>query len=343
MHNYETSTYEGYSLATGEKLWGPVGPNTNSWSYYVAASMSAYGDLYTCDFGGVVNAYDITTGEHKWTWNTESSGLETPYSIYPLLHIDVIADGKLYIMGGHTYSPPLFHNSKLYCLNATTGEEIWSTFNFPTTNGASAAIADGYLIEPNAYDNQIYCYSRGPSATMVSIQDDVIVNGESVLVKGMVTDISPGTEDYAQTARFPEGVPAIADENMSAWMEYVYMQQPKPTDASGVDVTVSVLDPNGNSYDVATATSDVNGFYSATFTPPVPGKYTVYATFAGSESYWPSSAVTALNVEEAPEATPAPTPVPASAADLYFLPMSIGTIVAIIVIGLLLFLMIRKR
>ena len=46
---------------------------------------------------------------------------------------------------------------------------------------------------------------------------------------------------------------------------------------------------------------------------------------------------------EAPPATTEPTPTPASAADLYFLPMSIGTIVAIIAIGIVLILMLRKR
>ena len=89
--------------------------------------------------------------------------------------------------------------------------------------------------------------------------------------------------------------------------------------------------------------ADADGFFSCEFVPLVPGKYTVIATFGGSESYWPSHAETAVYVEEAPAATPEPTPMPATAADLYFVPMSIGTIVAIIVVGLLLFLMLRKR
>jgi hypothetical protein len=130
---------------------------------------------------------------------------------------------------------------------------------------------------------------------------------------------------------------------MSEWMEYLYMQQPKPTNATGVEVTISVLDPNGNSYDVGTATSDASGNYKLMFTPEVPGDYTVVATFAGSESYYSSFAETALGVSEAPESTPQPTPMSASLADLYFLPMSIGIIIAIVVVGLLLFLLLRKR
>ena len=46
----------------------------------------------------------------------------------------------------------------------------------------------------------------------------------------------------------------------------------------------------------------------------------------------------------APAATPSPTPTPASAADLYFVPLSIGMIVAIVIIGALLaVLILRKR
>ena len=73
------------------------------------------------------------------------------------------------------------------------------------------------------------------------------------------------------------------------------------------------------------------------------GKFIVIATFAGSASYGSSHAEAAFYVEEAPAATPQPTPQPASAADLYFLPVSIGIIIAIIVVGLVLILMLRKR
>jgi outer membrane protein assembly factor BamB len=345
QYTLQTQTWLGYDLTTGQKLWGPTQPTNSSWAYYDFSSKGVigYGNFYTWGISGEVYCYDVQTGDLKWSWYSGNAGVDTPYGTWPLGVFGgyVLADGKLYLAAGHDYTPPVFKGAKQYCLNATTGEEIWEYLTFSIAS--SPACADGILVKFNGYDNQIYAYGKGPSRTQVSIQDDVIMDGESVLVKGMVTDESPGAKEYAQTARFANGVPAVSDDDMSAWMEYLYQQQPKPTDAIGVEVTVSVLDPNGNYYEVGTTTSDATGFYKLAFTPSVPGEYTIYATFAGSASYYGSSATNAINVEEAPAATPEPTPTPASAADLYFLPMSIATIVAIVVIGLLLFLMIRKR
>jgi hypothetical protein len=342
---FETQEYTGYSTANGEKLWGPtsVADEEVPWGFYVTSMMSAYGKLYSSDFGGHVNCIDLKTGDLEWTYWTGSSGYETPYGVWPIVNFQCIADGKVYVNGGHLYSPPLYQGGRLYCINATSGDLIWSMPDFAITNGAACAVADGYLVMPNAYDNQLYAYGKGPSATTVSASPKVTVHGDSVLVEGMVTDESAGTKNTDRVARFPNGVPAMSDESMSPWMEFVYMQQPKPTNATGVKVTISVFDPNNNCYDVATTTSDAEGFFSTVFTPEVPGKYTVIATFAGSESYYGSVAETAINVEAVPTATAPPTPTPASMADLYFLPATIGIVIAIAVVGAVLVLMLKKR
>jgi hypothetical protein len=155
--------------------------------------------------------------------------------------------------------------------------------------------------------------------------------------------VSPGTNSAGLEMRFPNGVPAVADDSMSDWMLYVYKQFERPADAVGVEVVVSVLDPNNNCYEVGRTTSDADGFFKLMFTPEVPGEYTIYASFEGSGAYYGSSAQTAVGVEEAPAATPEPTPAPESIADMYFLPMSIGIIVAIIVVGIVVILLLRRR
>jgi hypothetical protein len=83
--------------------------------------------------------------------------------------------------------------------------------------------------------------------------------------------------------------------------------------------------------------------FGVTFTPEVPGKYSVFASFAGSGSYYGSSAETFVNVEEAPAATPPPTPTPAPMTDTYVMGFGIGMIIAIVAIGLVIILLVRKR
>ena len=170
-----------------------------------------------------------------------------------------------------------------------------------------AAIADGYIVAGNNYDNRMYVYGKGPSATTVTVQNDVIARGSSVLIKGTVTDQSSGAK----------GTPAIADADMEAWMEYLYMQQAIPANAKGVEVTLDTIDPNSNFVHIGTVTSDMSGMFKKMWTPEVPGEYTVIATFAGSESYGSSYAETAIGVTAAPSAqapiaTPGPTATPPS-------------------------------
>jgi hypothetical protein len=148
------------------------------------------------------------------------------------------------------------------------------------------AVSDGYLVTLNGYDNRIYCFGKGPSATTVSAPQTVPTLGSSVMIKGTVTDQSAGAKD----------TPTIADVSMTAWMEYLYMQKPIPADAKGVGVSLDTIDPNGNFVHIGTVTSDLTGAYGYAFTPEVPGTYQIIATFAGSASYGSSSATTYLAV-----------------------------------------------
>jgi hypothetical protein len=86
------------------------------------------------------------------------------------------------------------------------------------------------------------------------------------------------------------------------------------------------------------------GVFSFDWQPDIIGKYTLYASFAGSESYWSSSAVTAFTVNAATQSTPTQTTTPEpSMADLYFMPVSIGMIIAIIVVAALLALLLFRK
>jgi hypothetical protein len=210
--------------------------------------------------------------------------------------------------------------------------------------GGLAIIGDSIMVTMDTYDQRVYAVGKGPSATTVSAPETTQPFGTEIIVKGTVNDISPGTEEYTKTARFPNGVPAVSDDSMSDWMLYVYKQFALPTNTKGVEVLVSVLDPNNNYYEVGRATSDATGSFSMTFVPEVPGKYTIVASFAGSGGYYGSFAETFINVAEAPAATPAPTQAPASLADQYILPGIGGIIAAIAIVGVVLgLIMFRKK
>jgi outer membrane protein assembly factor BamB len=345
VYERETMVWKGFDIKTGSKLWTTESKNS-TWGYYdvYGTGVIGYGNLYSWGMGGEAYCYDIETGEEKWSWNAGNSGLDTPYGVWPLGSFRdsyLLADGKLYVRSGHDYTPPVFKGAKLYCIDAYTGDEIWSSLSFNIVG--TPAIADGYMLWFNGYDNQIYCYGKGLTKTSTTASPKVSVHGSNVLVEGTVTDESPGAKTSLLTSRFPNGVPAISDDDQSAWMEYLYQQQPRPTDAEGVEVIISVFDPNGNYYDVATATSDAEGYFGTTFTPVVPGTYTVIAQFAGSDSYYGSVAETFINVEEAPAETAPPTPTPAPMTDAYVLGLGAGSIVAIVAIGLVIILMLRKR
>ncbi len=308
----ETLQISLYKLATGEQIWGPTEAIDNDpLGSYCSNIVIAYDRLYQLDFGGYIRCFNLTTGTLMWIWHTGSAGYETPYGIFPLwtayAMLTTVADGKIYISGGHLYSPPMYKGSRLYCVDALNGELIWSVLAFDPT--AAPAIADGYIVDFNSYDCQIFCYGKGPSATTISAPDTAVPFGAKVLIQGTVTDQSPGQTCLGIPAA---GTPAISDDSMSPWMEYLYQQQPKPTNATGVVVHLTAYDPNGNFQDIGTTTSTADGKYGTTWTPPVPGTYYVTATFEGSNSYYSSEDSTYLAVGSAasPVATATPTLAP---------------------------------
>jgi hypothetical protein len=327
-----------YDLKTGSQLWESSEPESQ-WNSYGLNTNLYDGKLLTYGYGGEMRAYDIKTGEILWTYISKSTNFEGWYGNAPISST-VLADGKIYITSKeHSPDIPYRRDAMIRCVNATDGTEMW---NMTAYCAQPVAISDGILVALNLMDNQIYAIGKGATDTSVSASPKVSVHGSNVLVEGSVIDISVGTQQLEQAMRFPNGVPAVSDESQSAWMEYVYKNAILP-DATGVEVVLDVLDANGNYRNIGTVTSDANGFYSFAWEPDIPGKYTVYASFAGSRSYYGSCAETAFVVDEAPQATPPPTPEPAPMTDTYVMGFGIAMIVAIAVVGALILLLLRKR
>jgi hypothetical protein len=356
--NKENFQWYGYNLDTGDLLWGPVGYVNDSYEYYGQISggpntpkaTAVYGNLYVSGYGGAMQAIDLKTGNLMWLYNNTYSGTNTPFGHYPLF-INLIADGKIYASSsghGGGVEAPLYRDYRIRCINATDGTEIWTMLGWNTFTPYGANLiepvyaADGYISYLNVYDMQIYTVGKGPSAMTVEAPMAAIIHGSSIVIRGTVTDISAGTKQNEQAARFPNGVPCVSDASQSGWMEYVYMQKPRPTNATGVLVTLSVVDANGNYREIGTTTSN-DGFFTFNWNPDIEGQYTVYASFAGSESYWTSHAMTSFAVDPAaPTASPYPiTNLPPT--EMYIGVAAAAIIVAIAIATALIILMQRKR
>jgi hypothetical protein len=315
FENRRVQSYWVYDLRTGEKLWETTEPEQG---HYYSMDQTIYdGKMLTSGrIGGVLRAYDLRSGDIIWEYVAEGNGTETPYGNALVMH-HLIADDKVYFgTSEHSASSPLWRTPGLRCVDAQTGEEIWKILWW----GDDFAISDGILVGWNFYDGQIYAFGKGPSKTTVSAPDVEVPLGNSVVIKGTVTDQTPtGERNINDEMVFTlKDTPAISDEDMQEWMQYMFMEQGYPDHAKGVEVVLSVYDSNENYYEIGRTTSDVTGYYSLTWEPEIEGDYTIIATFEGSASYGPSNANTAITVGPAPSAADGTdlTPLEDSVSDL---------------------------
>jgi hypothetical protein len=346
----ETVQWVGYSLDTGTKLWGPTASQAPFDYYGNPEGSIAYGKLYTSSFSGICYCYDLKTGNLLWTFgnggtgNSTLAGLNTAYGDYPTF-VNAIGNGVVYlVMTEHTITDPIPKGELALAINATDGTEIWAlsdyTGEFVTT---SYAIADGYATFFNGYNNQVYSVGRGPSQLTVTAPQASIELGRSLVISGTVVDVSAGTKQTQQAGDFPNGVPVASDASMTAWMGYVYQQKPMPSIFTGVSVTISVIDSNGNYRTIGTTTTDSSGSFSDQWMPDISGKYTVIASFAGTKGYWPSSSEASFAVDPAaPSASPYPV-VNLPPTETYVIGVGVVIIIAIAIVGILLAMMLRKR
>ena len=348
----ELRKHYAFSTDTGAFLWETDSQHYLDWYGWGNVEHTwyyAYDHLYATGVGGILYAYDQATGDLAWTYEMDDEFNEPVTGIRWWGWITLIADGKIYLGTlEHSAEQPLPRGAPLVCLNATTGEVIFRVNGMyrATRWGGNAVMGDSIYATMDTYDQRVYAVGKGPTMTTVTAPDNGVPFGSSVMIRGTVKDVSPGTKSPELTLRFPTGVSAVADANQSEWMKYVYKQfsyDPHET-WIGVEVDLYVVDANMNARPIGTATTSAeNGAFAFAWTPDIPGTFYLYAEFKGSKAYFGSHAETAFVVDEAPESTPMPTAEPESIADAYILPSTIGIIVAIVVIGLIIILMLRKR
>jgi len=320
----ETLRWYAYDVFTGDQLWVSEPQDDSAWNMYTYGGMAsiANGKLVVAAFGGYVYAYDIKTGHRLWKYYVGPSGLETTSGSWPFYQPPTIADGKVYVASGeHSPNNPMWRGGKLVCLNLADGKLLWniSFFGVGSTRGGTA-VAEGYLVALNEYDSRIYCFGKGPTSTTISASPKVAATGSTILIEGRVADESPGAK----------GAPVVADEDMTSWMEFLYMQKPCPSTIRGVAVTLKALGSNGKTIEIGAVTTDMNGVFKKLWTPPAEGEYTIVATFEGSESYWSSYTETAVGVVSAAAAGAG-----VSSTDVYIVAAAIIIAAVIIAIAIL--------
>jgi hypothetical protein len=278
-------TYIAYRINNGEKLWTSE-PLSYPWGQYPANSIGgviAQGKMYVTDMGGNIYAFDITNGRLVWKFNSGNSGLETPYSSWPMGAGPIVAGGVVYCgIGEHSPTNPLYRGGNLFALDANSGQELWRMNGWVSIQ----AIADGYLVGYNLYDNRIYCIGKGPSATEVSLSQNPVAKDSATVIQGKITDQSSGQPD----------TPAIADANMGTWMAYKHQQQALPANLLGVPVKLQAISSDGATTDIGTVNSNRYGIFAYEWTPTKAGMYTIVATFEGTNSYGSSQAAAYLSV-----------------------------------------------
>jgi hypothetical protein len=345
------ATWHCYSETTGAELWQTPSVASSPWATTFTIYDTESNDLnnlYCAAPDGIVYAFSLTDGHLIWQ-SKPFATTELPNNALPYAHTgSVMMGGIFYAYAGYSASyqlDPVPRFAMLVAINCTTGDIIWTLNGGVMVNAA----ANGYILGVSDFDGQTYCIGKGPTSTTVTAQQQV---GGSLQILGSVLDTSPASSSPTLSAMFANGVPAISDDNMSAWMDYLHMQNStmlnNPPYFNGVPVTLTAVDPNGNFVTIGTATSDNQGNYGLQWTPPTAGEYHIYASFAGSNAFFSSYASTYATVSSAassPTSSPAPTSTTQSSVSnsdmLTYL--AIATIAIIIAIAVTAVLILRKK
>jgi hypothetical protein len=301
----ERTSY-GFRLSTGELIWGPTASRfyTDTWGHSSGNSWdiiaSGYNKVIAGNYGGTVWCYDAQNGSVLWTYDIVDPYAELLHNNRWRFRPSFITNGKLYIENTeHNPEDPQHRGAPFICLDIETGENIWQLPFRQSEWSSTAIIGDSIIVAQNTYDQFLYAIGKGPSKTTVEAPLTAVTQGSSVIIRGTVMDISPGTNDPTIALRFPDGLPAVSDASMTDWMTYVWNQFTRPTNVEGVNVFVKIQDPNGDWYS-ETVTADANGVFSMMWDPSIVGEYHVTAMFEGTKSYFGSQATTTFGVDAAP-------------------------------------------
>ena len=304
--------YMAWDLKTGNVAWKSPTMET-PWSatgFGAYGVSSAYGLLFHDGYSGIT-AINWTNGNIAWVYHKYAlAPFESPYTdangteVYSFNSGSKIADGTLYAYNcEHTTTFPRTRGWSMCAVNITDGSEEWSIAlpgNAAFGNAPDiGAIADGYMFMESDLGWAVV-YGHGQSSTTVTTPDTVVPMGTGVVIKGTVMDQSPAQPN----------TPCVSHDSMTIQMEYLHLQNPiggiwNNETLTGVPVTLTAIDSNGNPTTIGTVTTNAYyGTFAYTWTPPTAGDYKIIASYAGDDSYGSSSAGTDLTIGAAASIAP---------------------------------------
>ena len=65
-------------------------------------------------------------------------------------------------------------------------------------------VADGYFVYLNIYDMQVYTVGKGASKLTVDAPAAAITQGQSLVIRGTITDIAAGTTQERTSSTLPQ-------------------------------------------------------------------------------------------------------------------------------------------
>ncbi len=136
------NTFYSFNATNGDVLW-TFNPGTSN-GYWCSGTAAAYGLVYALNKDGYLYAIDVKTGQLAWKYKGPG----------PLFFPGnpVVADGKVYASTGQnaSYDPSTgqYSHSEFACLDAYTGQKLWTlpTEAFPPRESIAIAYGNLYLI-----------------------------------------------------------------------------------------------------------------------------------------------------------------------------------------------------
>jgi outer membrane protein assembly factor BamB len=146
LYDKEGNVNYGVNLETGNLAWGPTTGQhyLDSFEDTKSGARLIYeGKLYSASCSGIVYCYDIKTGKSIWNYSLVTQYSEIQWANEWWCRPLFVSGDKIYVAHyEHSVNDPRPRGAPFVCLNATTGEVIWTIDGTGTIEDVQRAIRE---------------------------------------------------------------------------------------------------------------------------------------------------------------------------------------------------------